>query len=108
MSGGRKIYRWLLQLYPARFREEYQGPMERQFLDEYGETQGAGRILFWMHALADLALSIPVELARELRRDAVFALRVYRRHTLVTLLALTTSGPGHRRDYRGCSVWSTG
>ena len=88
MAGVPRIYRWLLKLYPARFREEYSAPMERQFLDEYADARGVGRILFWMHTLADLAFSIPVELGRELRRDAAFALRVYRHQPLVTTLAL--------------------
>ena len=42
MSDAKRIYRWLLRLYPARFREEYQGPLERQFQDEYRDTQGRG------------------------------------------------------------------
>jgi hypothetical protein len=35
-----RLYRWLLKLYPAGFREEYQTPMERQFRDEYREAEG--------------------------------------------------------------------
>ena len=35
MPDSSKLYSWLLRLYPARFREEYQVPMERQFRDEY-------------------------------------------------------------------------
>src|SRR5207245_9437495 len=43
---------------------------------------------FWMQALADLGLSIPSELARELRQDVAYAIRVYRQRPTVTLLAL--------------------
>lgn len=90
MTGARRIYRWLLKLYPAGFREEYARPMEQQFADDYGDAHGAGRVLLWFHALADLALSIPAELARELNRDLAFAARVYRRNWLASSLALAT------------------
>jgi len=91
MAGARRVYRWLLKLYPARFREEYEAPLERQFLDDYRDAQGVGgRIFFWLHALADLAISIPLELARELRRDVAFAVRIYRRHAVITTLAMAT------------------
>jgi len=84
-----KLYRWLLRLYPARFREEYAAPLERQFADEYREARGAGaRAAFWLRALADLATSIPAEFARELRQDLKYAARVYRARLFVTTLAL--------------------
>ena len=65
-----KLYRLLLSFYPARFREEYGGPLEQQFADEYREARGAReRARLWLHALRDLAWSIPVELAAELKQD---------------------------------------
>ena len=89
MTDPKQIYRFLLKLYPARFREEYEAPLERQFRDEYGETRGIGkRALFWLRALSDLATSIPAEFARELRQDLTYAARVYRRRALATALAL--------------------
>ena len=39
-----KLYRFLLRLYPARFREEYGGPLEQQFRDDYRESDN--RFLF--------------------------------------------------------------
>ena len=90
MADPKQIYRVLLRLYPARFREEYEAPLERQFADEYRETHGrARRMLFWLRALSDLAVSIPAEFLRELRQDLAYAARVYRRCMLVTMLALT-------------------
>jgi putative ABC transport system permease protein len=90
MTDPKQIYRFLLKLYPARFREEYEAPLERQFRDEYGQARSLGaRVLFWLRALADLATSVPAEFARELRQDLAYAVRVYRRRSLVTLLALT-------------------
>jgi putative ABC transport system permease protein len=85
----RTIYRLLLRLYPARFREEYGGPLERQFEDDYREVRGLGaRLLFWLRALADLGTSIPAEFAREMRQDLSYAARIYRRRKFVTGLAV--------------------
>jgi putative ABC transport system permease protein len=93
-----KFYRWLLYLYPARFREEYSGPLEQQFLDEYRESRTVGeRCAIWLNALRDLAWSIPVELAHELRQDLVHSLRVHARRPFVmiftvAILALAIGG----------------
>jgi putative ABC transport system permease protein len=83
------IYRFLLKLYPARFREEFAAPLERQFVDEYRETATLGeRTRLWLRTLGDLALTIPAELLREMGTDLRYAARVYRRRSLVTILAL--------------------
>jgi putative ABC transport system permease protein len=90
VAGPIRYYRILLKLYPARFREEFAAPLERQFSDEYRETHGAGqRAIFWLRTLADWAVSVPAEMARELRQDVRYAVRVYRRRALVTTLALS-------------------
>jgi putative ABC transport system permease protein len=84
-----KLYSWLLRLSPARFREEYQTPMVRQFRDEYRETVTArGRFGFWIRVVLDLAGSLPVEIARELRQDLLQSVRVYRRRSFTTALAV--------------------
>src|SRR6266404_298710 len=80
-----RLYRLLLKLYPARFREEYEAPLQRQFRDDYREAGGRwARIVFWTRALLDLAVSIP----RELRQDVRYSFRVYSRRPLVTFLAV--------------------
>ena len=90
MANPNRFYRFLLKLYPARFREEFAAPLERQFSDEYREAHGTGqRAIFWLRTLADWAVSVPAEMARELRQDVRYAVRVYRRRTLVTTLALS-------------------
>jgi predicted permease len=84
-----RLYRILLKLYPARFREEYAAPMERQFSDEYRETQGrGGRAWLSLRTLTDVAVTAPAEIARELCQDLRYAARVYRQRWLVTALAL--------------------
>jgi len=85
----KRIYRMLLKLYPARFREEYSGPLERQFHDDYRELGSkCQRAWFWLSVLSDLAFSIPAEICREVRQDLGYALRVYRSRRLVTSIAL--------------------
>jgi predicted permease len=81
-----KLYRWLLNLYPARFREEYAGPLEQQFRDDYRESDN--RVKLWLSALRDLAWSIPVELARELRQDLSHSLRVHARRPFVMIFTI--------------------
>ncbi|MBZ5582265.1 MAG: ABC transporter permease [Acidobacteriia bacterium] len=83
----KRIYRFLLHFYPARFREEFASAMERQFQDEYRDSGGGAG--FWLRAFADLAASIPGQILRELRSDATYAVHVYCRRPLVTALALT-------------------
>ncbi len=93
-----KLYRWLLNLYPARFREEYARPLQQQFLDDCREAETLGeRFKLWLSALRDLAWSIPVELARELRQDLSHSLRVHARRPFVmtftiAILALAIGG----------------
>ena len=66
----RRFYRLLLKLYPARFREEFAAPLERQFADEYRETAGVGeRARLCLRTLADLAVTIPARSARVRRRE---------------------------------------
>ena len=89
MTNPKTIYRLMLKLYPARFREEYETPLERQFWDEYRELPNRrARAWFWACALADLAISIPAEFLRELRQDIVYGARVYRKRSVAAGLAL--------------------
>ena len=84
-----KLYRKLLKLYPASFRDQYEIPMDRQFRDEQREAQSWNeQARLWIHALCDIALTAPRELARELAQDLNFALRVYRRRPLSAFLAI--------------------
>jgi putative ABC transport system permease protein len=86
---ARKLYRTILKLYPARFREEYGKPLEQQFSDEYSEAEGnRARFGLWLHTLGDLCVSIPLEFARELRQDLGYSIRIYSRRPGITVLAV--------------------
>jgi predicted permease len=86
-----KLYRKLLGLYPASFRQEYEGAMHRQFRDEQLDAQGwKQNAELWLRAVADIATSAPRELVRELGQDLRFALRVYRRRPMSAAIAIGT------------------
>jgi putative ABC transport system permease protein len=90
MTTPSRLYRVLLKLYPVRFREEFGAPLERQFADEYREARGRqARLAFWGRTMLDLLRSVPVELLRELGRDARYAVRMHARRPLVAVLAVT-------------------
>lgn len=83
------LYRLLLKLYPARFREEYQGPMERQFRDEYRDASTTGeRTRLWTTALLDVVRQAPVQLISEVRQDLRYTVRVYRKRSMRGALAI--------------------
>jgi len=89
MADSTKFYSWLLKFYPARFREEYQTPMERQFRDEYRDAGGRGdRLRLWLRGIWDLATSAPREVFRELILDLKHSIRVYRSRSTSTGLAV--------------------
>jgi len=87
-----RFYRWLLKLYPAGFRENYAGPLEREFRDELNESTGAAALgILWIRLIADLAISVPSQFAREITQDARHTIRLWVRrpwHTGFAILAL--------------------
>jgi putative ABC transport system permease protein len=90
MRRSLRLYRWLLKLYPAGFREQYGGPMTRQFQDDYAEVQGRRDLLrLWAGAVGDVVRSAPVQFASEIAQDARYATRLWRRRPLHTLFALS-------------------
>lgn len=60
MRQSTKLYRKLLKLYSASFRDEYEIPMDRQFRDEQREAQGWTALArLWVHALRDVVHTAP-------------------------------------------------
>lgn len=84
-----RLYRRLIGLYPASFRENYGELLEREFRDELEESGGIGRRgMLWFRLLADLAVSVPAQLAREAAQDARHALRLWARRPWQTGFAI--------------------
>ncbi len=92
-SRSLKIYRWLLRLFPAAFQEEYGAPMERVFRDELNEAGGASAKL-WARLLVDLAISLPVQFAREAMLDARHTLRLWAQRPWQTIFAVAALAIG--------------
>lgn len=90
-----RFYRWLLRLYPAGFREEYQTPMERQFRDDYNDAANSRqKAIVWLRAVLDILTTAPSHLFREVARDLTYTVRAYRKRVLasaLTLLALSVA-----------------
>jgi predicted permease len=87
-----RLYRRLLKLYPAGFRENYGGPLEQDFREELDEASGVlAKARLWLGLLTDLAVSIPVQFGREAWQDLRHALRLWSRrpwHTAFAIAAL--------------------
>lgn len=83
-----RLYRWLMRLYPAGFRENYAEPMERQLRDELHESRRVPALVFWIRLLMDLAISIPAQVAREAAQDSRYTLRLWARRPWQTGFAI--------------------
>lgn len=84
------LYRILLKLYPPGFREDYAGPMEKEFRDELAESKGVGNIaLLWARLLVDLALSLPRQILREALQDLRHTLRHWSKRPWQTGFAIS-------------------
>jgi len=75
-----RLYRWLINLYPVGFRENYAQLLEREFRDELGESTGAaGLAALWIRLIRDLAISVPLQFSREVAQDARHTVRLWAR-----------------------------
>lgn len=91
MRLSRAVYRALIHLYPARFREQYGALLEAAFLEERTETRGAaGVVRLWVRTVADFAASFPVELAGEVRQDVLHCLRLHAKRPFLTISTVAT------------------
>jgi predicted permease len=94
MRVSPRLYRWLIRLYPAEFRERYATSLERDFKDEYADVVDTGVhqvAQFWGRTIVDLCRSVPQQLAREIGQDSRHALRLWHGrplHTAFTVAVL--------------------
>jgi putative ABC transport system permease protein len=84
-----RLYRLLLKLYPAGFREDYGTPLERQFRDDLADVRGPRDLMrFWAGTVLDVVRTMPAQLAREAAQDSRHTLRLWRRSPLHTSLTV--------------------
>jgi hypothetical protein len=84
-GGGERVYRRLLGLYPAEFRQRFGEDMVQLFHDRLHEARSrhmaGGALVAWTRVLADLVVTAPTEY---LRRHGTVA------HSLATQPSITT------------------
>ena len=96
-----RLYRWMLKFYPAGFRENYAEPLEREFRDELCESTGAAALgILWIRLVADLAISVPLQISREATQDARHTLRLWSRRQMRPRDEQPTPGQ-HKQDAPG-------
>ncbi len=89
MRASRRLYRLLLRMYPAEFRERYGVPLERQFADDLSDVDGRRALMhLWVSTIRDLATSIPAQLSREIAQDVRHTLRLWRRRPMPVAFAI--------------------
>ena len=60
MSAAERAYRFVLRVYPRRFRAQFGREMVQQFNDQHRDAR-AGRLWFWAAMLLDVARSAPAQ-----------------------------------------------
>jgi predicted permease len=86
-----RIYRALLLAYPAEFRHEYGGEMERLFADRLRSESAAG---LWLEILADVAIHAPREHFQVLAADVRHGARILAKAPAFTFVALLAMALG--------------
>jgi predicted permease len=92
---GTRVFRALLSLYPAAFRDEYGRELALVFVDRYRDAVGPlDRARLWIEAVVGIVVEAPQEHARMIRQDLGYAWRVLRQHALLTTTIVLTLGLG--------------
>jgi hypothetical protein len=90
-----RIYRALLRLYPASFRDEYGGEMYSEFMRERRDARGPfAVVLLWCRTLADVGVSAFRVHGDVLRQDLRVSFRALRRTPGFTAAALVVTALG--------------
>ena len=107
-SRSVRLYRRLIERYPAAFHETDAGSLEQAFrdkLDKASGTWGVARLCFFV--LANLFISIPVHVMSEALQDGRYTLRLWARHPLHTVFTIAALAIGIGATTGGFSVVNT-
>jgi hypothetical protein len=89
------MYRWLLRLYPASFRNEYGREMATVFARERRDTRTAlGMAALWLRVIADTCVNAAGIHGDILEQDLRYTLRTLRRTPAFALTAVTVVALG--------------
>jgi putative ABC transport system permease protein len=90
-----RVFRALLRLFPAEFRGDFGEQMAEDFRDQrYDAAANGGSRRLWIRTAADLLQRATREHADLFWRDAVYALRLLRRHPASTAAAILSLAIG--------------
>jgi len=95
-SWHNRLFRLLLKLFPAEFRGDFGDNMAADFDDQRRDVEGhtgAVRAL-WARTILDLLRRAPREHLDVLSRDAMYALRMLRRHPAASATAIVSLAIG--------------
>jgi macrolide transport system ATP-binding/permease protein len=107
-SRSVRLYRRLIELYPAGFRQTDAGSLEQAFRDELDKASGTWRIAkLWFFVLADLFVSVPVQVLREVLQDGQYTFRLWASHPLHTVFMIAALAIGIGATTGGFSVVNT-
>src|SRR6185369_8548596 len=90
-----RVYRMVLRLYPAQFRQDYETEVISAFRRQWAwQPRAAGAWLFFLKACVSIVWNAPGEHIHMLRSDLSFAFRAFRRSPWFTAVAIATLALG--------------
>src|SRR6185503_13951848 len=90
-----RVYRMVLRLYPAQFRQDYEPEVISAFRRQWAWQPGlAGRWLFFLKACVSTVWNAPVEHIHILTSDLSYAFRAFQRSPWFTAVAIATLALG--------------
>src|SRR5262245_11020774 len=107
-SRSVRLYRRIIELYPSAFHHTDAGSLEQAFRDKLDKASGTlGVARLWLVVLANLFISIPVQVMREALQDGRYTFRLWARHPLHTLFMIAALAIGIGATTGGFSVVNT-
>jgi putative ABC transport system permease protein len=91
-----RLFRLILKLFPAEFRGDFGDNMAADFHDQRRDVEGNGGAVrtLWIRTVFDLLRRAPREHLDVLSRDAMYALRILRRHPAASATAVLSLAIG--------------
>src|SRR5262245_27502419 len=107
-SRSVRLYRRLIERYPAAFHETDAGSLEQAFRDKLDKASGPwGVARLCCFVLASLFISIPGHVMRDALQDGRYTLRLWAHHPLHTVFTIAALAIGIGATTGGFSVVNT-